>query len=81
MLGYWHFILEATLCVLFMTYMTVNLFEQKAIYTLLFAFIMLLFTLRGLLEFLVKRDSRRHILSFTYAVLCGVFSGAVASFL
>lgn len=79
--GVWHFVLEAFLCVLFMTFMTVNLFEQKAVYALLFAFIMLLFTIRGLLEFLVKRNNRRHILSFTYALLCGVFSGAVALFL
>ncbi|ATP39717.1 hypothetical protein CSE16_06430 [Solibacillus sp. R5-41] len=79
--GIWHFTLEAFLCVLFMMFMTVNLFEQKAIYVLLFAFIMFLFTLRGLLEYVFKRKNRRHILSFTYAVLCGVFSGAVALFL
>ncbi|MEG0385925.1 DUF4181 domain-containing protein [Solibacillus cecembensis] len=79
--GTWHFVLEAFLCVLFMTFITANLFEQKVIYVLLFAFIMLLFSIRGLLEFLVKRTNRRHILSFTYAVLCGVFSGAVALFL
>ncbi|MEG0471713.1 MAG: DUF4181 domain-containing protein [Solibacillus sp.] len=74
----WHFFLEAFMCVLFMMYVTANIVEQKAIYTLLLAFIMFLFIVRGSLEYLFRKNYRRHIISFTYAVLCGVFSGAIA---
>lgn len=79
--GIWHFVIEAILCVLFLMFITANIFEQQVIFVLLFSFIMILFALRGLLEFLTNRNKRRHILSFTYALLCGVFSGVVALFL
>ncbi|MEK4629193.1 MAG: DUF4181 domain-containing protein [Solibacillus sp.] len=80
-IGFLHLFLEVILCLLFLSFVTVNFFDQKTIYALLFAFIMLLFAIRGLLEFLFRRQKRRHILSFTYVVLCGVISIAIMLFM
>ena len=69
-IGFWHLILEVLLCVVFLWYVTVNLFDKETTMALLFAFIALLFTLRGLFEFILKREKRRHIISFMYVGLC-----------
>ena len=69
-IGIWHLILEVLLCVVFLWYVTVNLFAKETTMALLFAFIALLFTLRGLFEFILKREKRRHIISFMYVGLC-----------
>ena len=79
--GIWHLFLEVFLCFSFLSFVTVNLFDQTTIYALLFAFIMLLFMIRGLFEFLFRREKRRHILSFTYVALCAVCSVAIALFM
>ena len=75
--GIGHFFLELLLCFFFLSYVTVNIFEQKLLYVMLFAFIMLLFCVRGLLEFLFRRKKRRHIISFTYVGLCALCSIAI----
>lgn len=79
--GIWHFFLEILLCFFFLSYVTVNLFDQKTLYAILFAFIMLLFCVRGLLEFLFRREKRRHIISFTYVGLCALCSIAITIFM
>ena len=76
--GIWHLFLEVFLCFAFISFMTVNVFDQTTIYALLFVFIMLLFMIRGFFEFLLRRDKRRHILSFTYVGLCAVCSVAIS---
>lgn len=75
--GIGHFFVELLLCFFFLSYVTVNLYDQKTLYALLFAFIMLLFIVRGLLEFLFRREKRRHIISFTYVGLCALCSIAI----
>ena len=75
--GVWHLVLEIFLCLLFLWYMTGNAFNEGTIYSLLIAFIMVLFALRGLFEFLLKREKRRHIISFTYVGLCAFFTVAI----
>lgn len=77
--GIWHLVLEVILCFMFLSYVTMNLFDQKTLYSVLFGFIMILFIVRGLLEFWFRREKRRHIISFTYVVLCAICSIAIAS--
>lgn len=79
--GIWHLFLEGILCVFFLLFITLNLFDQGTIYAFLFAFIMLLFIVRGLLEFWFRNDKKRHVLSFTYVGLCAVISMALAIFM
>ncbi|MGN7476434.1 DUF4181 domain-containing protein [Solibacillus silvestris] len=79
--GIWHFASELILCFLFLSFITVNLFDQTTIYALLFAFIMILFMLRGLFEFWFRREKRKHILSFTYVTLCAICSVGIALFM
>lgn len=79
--GIWHLFLEVFLCFMFLSFVTVNVFDQKTIYALLMAFIMVLFMIRGFLEFLFRRELRRHIISFTYVALCAVCSVAIALFM
>ena len=79
--GIWHLFLEVFLCFSFLSFVTVNLFDQTTIYALLLEFIMLLFMIRGLFEFLFRREKRRHIISFTYVALCAVCSVAIALFM
>ncbi|MER2116137.1 MAG: DUF4181 domain-containing protein, partial [Solibacillus isronensis] len=55
-----------------------NQFDEKTLYSVLFAFIMILFIIRGLLEFWFRKEKRRHIISFTYVVLCAICSIAIA---
>lgn len=69
-IGFWHLILEVFLCLLFLWYMTGHLFDRGTTMVVLFAFIALLFTLRGLFEFILKREKRRHLISFMYVGLC-----------
>lgn len=76
--GVWHFVLEIILCFMFLSFVTINLFDQKTLYSLLFAFIMILFMVRGLLEFWFRREKRRHIISFTYVGLSAICSMAIA---
>lgn len=76
--GRWHFLLEIVLCFLFLSFVTVNLFDQITLYSLLFAFIMVLFMVRGLLEFWFRREKRRHIISFSYVGLCAIISIAIS---
>ncbi|MFS0874926.1 DUF4181 domain-containing protein [Solibacillus isronensis] len=76
--GIWHFVLEVLLCLMFLSYVTINQFDEKTLYSVLFAFIMILFIIRGLLEFLFRKEKRRHIISFTYVVLCAICSIAIA---
>ena len=76
--GIWHFLLEIVLCFLFLSFVTVNLFDQVTLYALLFAFIMVLFIVRGLLEFWFRREKGRHIISFTYVGLCAIISVAIS---
>jgi len=76
--GIWHFALEIFLCFMFLSFVTINVFEQKTLYSVLFAFIMVLFLVRGLLEFWFRKEKRRHIISFTYVVLCAICSLAIA---
>ena len=75
--GIWHFVLEVLLCLMFLSFVTINLFDEKTLYSVLFAFIMILFIIRGLLEFWFRREKRRHIISFTYVVLCAICSIAI----
>lgn len=79
--GIWHLFLEVFLCFMFLSFVTVNVFDQKTVYALLMAFIMVLFMIRGFLEFLFRREMRRHIISFTYVTLCAVCSVAIALFM
>ena len=69
-IGLWHLLLEVFLCLLFLWYMTVHLFDRGTTMSLLFAFIALLFSLRGLFEYILKREKRRHLISFMYVGLC-----------
>ena len=75
--GIWHLFLEIILCFMFLSYVTMKQFDQKTLYSVLFAFIMILFIIRGLLEFWLRREKRRHIISFTYVVLCAICSIAI----
>lgn len=79
--GIGHIFLEILLCIAFLAFITVSLFDQKTIYALLLAFIMFLFMVRGLLEFWFRREKGRHIISFTYVGLCAVCSLAIALFM
>lgn len=79
--GKWHFLLEVVLIIMFLSYMSVDYFDQTTIYSLLFAFLMLLFALRGFFEYLFRKDKRRHILSFTYTGLCAIVTLAILLFM
>lgn len=78
--GIWHLILEVFLCLSFLWFVSGNQFDQTTISFLLFAFIMILFALRGLLEILFRREKRRHIISFTYVGLCALFTVGILFF-
>ena len=69
-IGFRHLLLEVFLCLLFLWYVTGNAFDKGTTIALLFGFIALLFTIRGLFEFSLKREKRRHMISFMYVGVC-----------
>lgn len=79
--GKWHVLLEVLLCLLFLAFVTKYVFDQKTTSILLFFFITVLFVIRGLLEYLFRKDKKRHIISFTYVGLCAVITIAILLFI
>ncbi len=78
--GKWHLLLEVLLCLLFLAFVTMYAFDQKTTSILLFIFIMVLFVIRGLLEYLFRKAKKRHVISFTYVGLCAVITIAIFIF-
>ena len=71
-----HFIVEIWMYAMFLFLISVKEIVGIPLYFLLFIFFALIFSIRAMLEFLFRRETRRHIISLTYTAV-----GFVAAFL
>lgn len=65
-----HLVIEVLACILFMTAVTGNGYTGKSLYILLFLFFAVIFVSRGAVEFIFLRSKRKHLISFSYMVIC-----------
>lgn len=69
-----HFIFEIWLCAMFLLLVSIKGIVGIPLYVLLFIFFSLVFAIRALLEYIFKKESKRHIISIAYT-----FVGVVTS--
>ena len=65
-----HFIIEMTLCIFFLFYISGGVFGGMEMYMQLFYFMAVIFALRTILEYVFARAKKRHIISVTYTSIC-----------
>ncbi len=65
-----HFFFEVFLGIVLLTIITGNGYTGKNLYVLLFLLFSILFVTRSAIEFIFLRKKRKHIISFTYTIVC-----------
>lgn len=68
-IGRKHLIFELWLVVMFLVFATVKGLTGIPLYVILFLFFAMVFSIRALLEYVFKKQSKRHIISIMYTVV------------
>ena len=76
-----HLVLEVLACAVFMSAISINGYSGVTLYVLLFLFFAVIFVFRGAVEFIFMRPKRKHLISFTYMIICLLCSVCIFLFM